>query len=141
MPPEKVEVADDVFKIEPPVMVRPCEREAEVPARPPEKVDVAVLVFKREPAVIVRPADEESPAVAIPPEKVDVPVESEMMVPVAVKPATFKLPENRPSPWTEKFFEGVVVPRPNEPVPSSRKPSVRVPARKVEKARLDEPVR
>ncbi len=40
MPPEKVEVAVEVFKIEPPLTSSPCERAREVPEIPPENDEV-----------------------------------------------------------------------------------------------------
>ena len=62
-------------------------------------------------------------------------------VPVAVSPATLRLPEKSPLPWTERLVEGVAVAIPKNPVSSILAASVRMPDLKVEKMRSLLPVR
>jgi len=73
----KVEVADEVLRIDPPLKERPLdEKRPPCPAStvPLEKVLVAVLVCRIDPPLIVIPAEESSPPVFTPPLKVEVPV-------------------------------------------------------------------
>ena len=53
--PARVLVAVLVWRMLPPVMVRPFEAEREVRLRPPEKVEVAEEVFWMEPPERTRP--------------------------------------------------------------------------------------
>jgi len=77
-------------------------------------VEVAVPVFKIDPAVIKSPAEDERPTVESPPLHVDVPVPRLVIVPVAVRFATWKSPLKRPFPCTESLCEGEVVPKPKK---------------------------
>ena len=80
MPPENVDVAVEVFNIEPPVIVSPFT-DARPPllllpdARmPPLNVEVAVDVLRIEPPVIVRPAEAARLVAPMPPLNVEVAV-------------------------------------------------------------------
>ena len=79
-PPEKVEVAADVLRRVPPVIVMPVDEVRLVRDRPPDIVLVAVEVILSVPLetmfppVTERPFDDDRPAVAIPPANVEVPV-------------------------------------------------------------------
>ena len=89
--PEKVEVAEEVFNIEPPVMVRPAVEDSPPTCAesPPSKVEVEVLsterlgkvvvpryegmlVARSAPPVIVTPLEDASPPVDTPPVNVEV---------------------------------------------------------------------
>ena len=89
--PEKLEVAVEVFRIEPPVIVKPAVDESPPTwaESPPTKVEVEVfstdkfgsvvvprklgiLVARSAPPVIVTPLEDASPPVDTPPVKVDV---------------------------------------------------------------------
>ena len=74
-------------------------------------------------AVVEADVNESGPA------KDEVAVPETVSVPVAVRLAIDTLPENRPLPWTEraKFVEGVLVPRPKEPVDLTVKKSPFIP--------------
>ena len=101
IPPENVEVAVEVLRMEPPVIVSPREAEREVAPIPPEKVEVAVPVFSIEPPVRVRPLALTSPPPATErPElaQVEVAVPVVTIVEVAVIPAIFKSPAISASP-------------------------------------------
>jgi len=67
IPPLKVEVAEEVLKSEPPVMVKPFDEERPADAMPPVKVEEADEVLRIVPAVIVRPLVVRSPDAVIPP--------------------------------------------------------------------------
>ena len=58
-------------------------------------------------------------------------------VPVAVTLATLvMLPENKALPWTERSWDGEVVPMPNKPVSANRPASLKIPEFKIEKASM-----
>jgi hypothetical protein len=100
-PLENVEVAAEVFRSEPPVIVRPLAAARLVPLMPPEKVLVAVPVFKIEPPVTLSPFAETRPPPATErPElaHVEVAVPEVWMVLVAVTPESETLPANSASP-------------------------------------------
>ena len=80
IPPENVEVAVEVLRMEPPVIVSPREAEREVAPIPPENVEVAVDVFNIEPPVIVNPKLEANPPPAtVNPEFVNVEVAADVL--------------------------------------------------------------
>ena len=66
IPPAKVDVADEVFVIDPAVMFNPPDEERDATERP-VNVEVAAEVTKRDPPVTVRPFELANPAAWIPP--------------------------------------------------------------------------
>ena len=98
MPPVNVDVAVEVLRRDPPVIVSPAEADREVAPIPPENVELAVDVLRIEPVLIVSPPVEESPTAEIPPENVEL-AEEVLRIdpPVIVNP----LAETNPPPLTE----------------------------------------
>ncbi len=71
-------------------------------------------MLSKVPPVISTPVEDLRLVSDRPPENVEVAVVSEVIVPVAVIAAVFRLPPISASPCTESVFEGVVVPRPRK---------------------------
>ena len=84
-----------VFKMDPPVRVRPADDARPTVERPPENVEVPVLVK------LARPATD----------RVPVAVTELVVIPFA----TLKEPMNSPFPWTDNLLFGDVVPIPTFP--------------------------
>src|SRR3989344_239495 len=94
MPPENVDVASDVFRIDPPVKVSPADDASPTAEIPPENDEVAVPVTLNDPT-----------------ERVPVAVR----FPVVIEFATVREPMMLESPSTESLMPGVVVPMPTRP--------------------------
>jgi len=116
-PPENVEVAADVFVIEPPEMERPPVASSRAAEIPPVKVDVAAEVLRIEPSVTVRPFVERSPAADTPPTKVEVAVPRTAIVFVATRSAIVVVAVMTALPTTASGVPGDEVPTPIFPPP------------------------
>jgi hypothetical protein len=62
MPLVKVEVAEEVFRIEPPVIVKPLEERSPAAERPPAKVEVPEPSEYSKPVAVALPPKREFPA-------------------------------------------------------------------------------
>ena len=133
-PPEKVEVAVEVFVTEPPEIARPFDSPRDVAVRPPVKDDVAApvtlmsgvmtLEVAKSPETEVVPeikalpwtAKRKSPPMEVVPAPVWEPASvPRYVVPVAVRVARLVCPEMLAVPFTDKLWAGVEDPRPTDP--------------------------